>query len=93
MPEKRRNPDEPIVQRIGVQQTLLFFLLTAGLAGYFVIAWSLYATGAITGSDNVRELHKAGVRLFLPYLGLAVGSVFATKQFDKVHIDTHVQKP
>lgn len=90
MPEKRRNRNPHIFQRIGAQQALLFFLLTAGLAIYFIIAWRLYATGAITGADQVRELHKAGVRLFLPYLGLAVGGVFATKRFDRAYVEAHV---
>src|SRR5262245_62009166 len=86
MSEKWRNT---MFKKVGAQQAALFILLSAGLAGYFIMAWGLYAIDAI-GSDKIKDLHKAGVHLFLPYLGLAVGGVFATRHLERVGVETHV---
>lgn len=72
------------------QQAWLFTLLVSGLAIYFVLSWYLYAVGRISDPNNVALLHQAGLRLFLPYLGLAVGGVFAAKRFHRIHVEASV---
>ena len=79
----------PYMMKAGVQQFTLFSLLIFGLAWYLVLAWRLLATGAVDSSASVAELQKAGLQLFLPYLGIAIGGVFGVKRLIGTEVDRH----
>lgn len=79
----------PYMKKAGVQQFTLFFLLVFGLAWYLIQAWRLLATGSVDSSANVSELQKAGLQLFLPYLGIAIGGVFGVKRLVGDEVDRH----
>jgi hypothetical protein len=70
----------PLMKSVAVQQVTLFVLLIAGLTYYLIAGWRLLSTGAIDSAANVSELQKAGLQLFLPYLGIAIGGVFGVKR-------------
>lgn len=64
------------LQSIGLQQTVLCFLLLGGLAAYFFLAWWLRVKNYILTAENVEALHNVAVQLFLPYIGVAFGGIF-----------------
>ena len=70
----------PSIKTLGAQQAILFFLLIFGLLAHFIVAWSLFSSGAIASAQDVTQIQRAGTNLFLPFLGVAVGGVFGVKR-------------
>jgi len=79
----------PLMTRVAVQQVTLIVLLISGLACYLIAGWRLLSSGAIDSAANVAELQKAGLQLFLPYLGIAIGGVFGVKRLSVTEVDLH----
>ncbi|HJU75621.1 MAG TPA: hypothetical protein VJ717_17890 [Gemmatimonadaceae bacterium] len=75
---------------IRIQQTVLVTLLLIGLGMYFVVAWSLYTGEFVTDASNVDALHRAGLHLYVPYIGLALGGIFGVNRLRVNEVDVHI---
>lgn len=77
------------IKSIRFQQTVLCLELMGGLGGYFFMAWLLRALGFVQRPENVTELNRVAIQLFIPYLGIAVGGIFGATKLGDREVDTY----
>lgn len=77
------------VRDIRFQQSVLCIELLVGLAGYFLVSWALQASGIVQSVQNVDDLDREAIHLFIPYLGVALGGIFGATRLGMREVDTY----
>jgi hypothetical protein len=71
------------------QQTVLCIELMIGFAGYFFLSWLLRARGYVQNPQNMADLNRVAIQLFVPYLGIAIGGIFGVTKLGKREVDPY----
>ncbi len=74
-------------KRLEAYQAWLCFALLVGLVAYLAISLWLRATGLVGNPQNLQDMDRVALQLFIPYLGVAIGGLFGTAQLHNAEPD------
>jgi hypothetical protein len=79
----------PKRKELPASQAWICFILLVGLAAYLILSLVMRVNDSIQDPQNIENLDRAALQLFMPYLGIAVGGLFGTGHLVNVKPDPY----